>query len=44
MADLPCIALGVVTKKPVLTIHRSDETLLSIDLDTIIRAWKTPVE
>ncbi|MBN2533701.1 MAG: hypothetical protein JXB88_12470 [Spirochaetales bacterium] len=44
MKDIPCIAVGQVTGTPLITINRAGNTLLSIDLDTIIRAWKTPFE
>jgi phosphoribosylformylglycinamidine synthase subunit PurSL len=44
MKGLPCTVLGQVKEKPVITMRRAGETLLTIDLETIINAWKTPVD
>lgn len=44
MADSAYACIGVVKKDRKLTVLKDDSTLFELELDTLIAAWKTPLE
>jgi phosphoribosylformylglycinamidine synthase len=44
MGDTPHACVGAVKEESVLTVSKDGEPLFEIDLETLIGAWKTPLE
>jgi len=44
MGDTPHACVGAVKEDKALTVTKDGEPLFETDLDTLIEAWKTPLE
>jgi len=44
MGDTPHACIGAIKEEKALTVSKDGEPLLEVDLETLIGAWKTPLE